>query len=238
MPDRPDSLDTLLDANRRWAADMESRKPGFFTRLARQQSPRYMWIGCADSRVPANEITGLDPGEVFVHRNVANVVVHSDLNALSTIQFAVEHLKVEHIMVVGHYGCAGVRAAMRGLRVGLADNWLRHVQDVRLRHRKRIEHLPPAQQEDVLCEMNVIEQVGNVALSTVMQDAWSRGQKVSIHGWVYGLKDGLLKDLGVTMQGPGEVVEVFARALKRYPRAAAAALATADEEDDPGHGAP
>ncbi len=238
MPDRPDSLDTLLDANRRWAADMESRKPGFFTRLARQQSPRYMWIGCADSRVPANEITGLDPGEVFVHRNVANVVVHSDLNALSTIQFAVEHLKVEHIMVVGHYGCAGVRAAMRGLRVGLADNWLRHVQDVRLRHRKRIEHLPPAQQEDVLCEMNVIEQVGNVALSTVMQDAWSRGQKVSIHGWVYGLKDGLLKDLGVTMQGPGEVVEVFARALKRYPRAAAAALAAADEDDDPGHGAP
>jgi hypothetical protein len=150
--------------------------------------------------------------------NVANVVVHSDLNALSTIQFAVEHLKVEHIMVVGHYGCAGVRAAMRGARIGLADNWLRHVQDVRLRHRKRLDHLDPAQQEDILCEMNVIEQVGNVALSTVMQDAWARGQKVSVHGWVYGLADGLLKDLQVTMSRPDEVVPVFAAALKRYPR--------------------
>jgi carbonic anhydrase len=215
-----DEIDDLLAANKRWAAAVQARDAGFFTRLAQQQSPRYMWIGCADSRVPANEITGLDPGEVFVHRNVANVVVHSDLNALSTIQFAVEHLKVEHIIVVGHYGCAGVRAAMRGIRVGLADNWLRHVQDVRLRHRKRLDHLPPAQQEDVLCEMNVIEQVGNVALSTVMQDAWARGQKVAIHGWVYGLKDGLLKDLDVTMHRPETVVQVFATALKRYPRMA------------------
>jgi carbonic anhydrase len=179
-----------------------------------------MWIGCADSRVPANEITGLDPGEVFVHRNVANVVVHSDLNALSTVQFAVEHLKVEHIMVVGHHGCAGVRAAMRGLRVGLADNWLRHVHDVRLRHRKRLDHLPPEVQEDILCEMNVIEQVGNVALSTVIQDAWARGQPVSVHGWVYGLKDGLLKDLQVSMDRPEAVVPVFSAALKRYPRMA------------------
>ena len=219
----PDSLEPLLEANRRWAAATEAREPGFFTRLARQQSPRYMWIGCADSRVPANEITGLDPGEVFVHRNVANVVVHSDLNALSTIQFAVEHLKVKHIMVVGHYGCAGVRAAMRGLRIGLADNWLRHVQDVRLRHRRRIEHLPAAQQEDVLCEMNVIEQVGNVALSTVIQDAWARDQPVSVHGWVYGLSDGLLKDLGVTMDRADTVVSVFSAALKRYPRAPLAA---------------
>ena len=215
----PDTLQDLLDANRRWAAETEVRRPGFFTRLAQQQSPRYMWIGCANSRVPANEITGLDPGEVFVHRNVANVVVHSDLNALSTIQFAVEHLKVEHIMVVGHYGCAGVRAAMRGLRIGLADNWLRHVQDVRLRHRRRIEHLPTSEQEDVLCEMNVIEQVGNVALSTIIQDAWARGQKVSVHGWVYGLRDGLLKDLGVTMDRRESVVAVFAAAIKRYPRA-------------------
>jgi carbonic anhydrase len=213
-------LSSLLEANRRWAEAVKQREPGFFTRLARQQSPRYMWIGCADSRVPANEITGLDPGEVFVHRNVANVVVHSDLNALSTIQFAVEHLKVRHIIVVGHYGCAGVRAAMRGLRVGLADNWLRHVQDVRLRHRKRLEHLSPEQQEDVLCEMNVIEQVGNVALSTVIQDAWARGQPVSIHGWVYGLKDGLLKDLECTMDRPETVVQVFGHAIKRYPRAA------------------
>jgi carbonic anhydrase len=179
-----------------------------------------MWIGCADSRVPANEITGLDPGEVFVHRNVANVVVHSDLNALSTIQFAVEHLKVEHIIVVGHYGCAGVRAALHGTRVGLADNWLRHVQDVRLRHRKRLDHLPEAEQEDVLCEMNVIEQVGNVALSNVMQDAWSRGQKVAVHGWCYGLKDGLVKDLNVSMSQPGEVVDVFRNAIRRYPRGA------------------
>ena len=213
-------LSSLLEANRRWAEAVKQREPGFFTRLARQQSPRYMWIGCADSRVPANEITGLDPGEVFVHRNVANIVVHSDLNALSTIQFAVEHLKVRHIIVVGHYGCAGVRAAMRGLRVGLADNWLRHVQDVRLRHRKRLEHLSPEQQEDVLCEMNVIEQVGNVALSTVIQDAWARGQPVAVHGWVYGLKDGLLKDLECTMDRPETVVQVFGHAIKRYPRAA------------------
>jgi carbonic anhydrase len=216
-------IDALFEHNRRWAEATKQREPGFFTRLAQQQSPRYMWIGCADSRVPANQITGLDPGEVFVHRNVANVVVHSDLNALSTIQFAVEHLKVEHIMVVGHYGCAGVRAALQGARIGLADNWLRHVQDVRLRHRRRLEHLSPAQQEDILCEMNVIEQVGNVALSTVMQDAWARGQKVSVHGWVYGLADGLLKDLQVTMSRPDEVVPVFAAALKRYPREPAGA---------------
>jgi carbonic anhydrase len=209
----------LLAGNRAWAAAKEASDPGFFTRLAKQQTPRYMWIGCADSRVPANEITGLDPGEVFVHRNVANLVVPSDLNALSTIQFAVEHLKVAHIVVVGHHGCAGVRAAMRGLRVGLADNWLRHVQDVRLRHRARLEHLPTAEQEDVLCEMNVIEQVGNVALSTVMQDAWARGQAIAVHGWVYGLKDGLLKDLGVTMDRPETVVDVFSAAIKRYPRA-------------------
>ena len=213
-------LTDLLDNNRRWADAITRREPGFFTRLAQQQSPKYMWIGCADSRVPANEITGLDPGEVFVHRNVANVVVHSDLNALSTIQFAVEHLKVKHIMVVGHYGCAGVRAAMRGIRVGLADNWLRHVQDVRLRHRKRLDHLPPGEQEDILCEMNVIEQVGNVALSTVLQDAWARGQEVAVHGWVYGLRDGLLKDLEVTMDRPEMVVEVFGTAFKRYPRVA------------------
>lgn len=212
------SLSDLFENNRRWAAQTETRQPGFFTRLAQQQAPKYMWIGCADSRVPANEITGLDPGEVFVHRNVANVVVHSDLNALSTVQFAVEHLKVEHIMVVGHYGCAGVRAALRGLRVGLADNWLRHVYDVKLRHRKRLDHLPLDEQENILCEMNVIEQVGNVAMSTVLQDAWARGQKVAVHGWVYGLRDGLLKDLDVTIAGPEEVVKKFTAAFKRYPR--------------------
>ena len=231
-----EDIQTLFEANRAWAAATEAREPGFFTRLARQQSPKYMWIGCADSRVPANEITGLDPGEVFVHRNVANVVVHSDLNALSTIQFAVEHLKVQHIMVVGHYGCAGVRAAMRGIRVGLADNWLRHVQDVRLRHRKRLDHLPPDEQEDILCEMNVIEQVGNVALSTVIQDAWARDQPLSVHGWVYGLRDGLLKDLRVTMNRPEKVVDVFAAALKRYPRMEPAPSETVFDDADTSFG--
>ena len=197
---------------------MEREQPGFFSRLANQQSPKYLWIGCSDSRVPANQITGLDPGEVFVHRNVANVVVHSDLNALSVIQYAVDFLKVEHMLVGGHYGWGGVLATLRGARVGLADNWLRHVHDVKMRHRKRIDHLPVQEQEDVLCEMNVIEQVGNVALTNVIQDAWSRGQKVSVHGWCYGLRDGLAKDLGVSMSNPGEVMDVFRHALKRYPR--------------------
>jgi len=222
------SLQHLLDNNRAWAAQMERNRPGFFTGLMAQQKPKYMWIGCADSRVPANEITGLDPGEVFVHRNVANVVVHSDLNALSTIQFAVDSLRVEHIMVVGHHGCGGVRAVLQKQRVGLADNWLAHIGDLRLRHRKRIDHLPPEQQEDVLCEINVIEQVGNVALSTVVRDAWARGQKLTVHGWVYGLKDGLVKNLEVSMNSTDSVVEVFRTAIKRYPRDASAPL----NEDD------
>jgi carbonic anhydrase len=211
-------LNALFDNNRSWAQRMTLERPGFFQKLAQQQSPKYLWIGCSDSRVPANEIIGLDPGEVFVHRNVANVVVHSDLNALSVIQYAVDALKVEHIMVVGHYGCGGVLAAARGTRIGLADNWLRHVSDVHLRHRQRLNHLPQLEMEAVLCEMNVIEQVGNVALSNVMQDAWSRGQKISVHGWVYGLNDGLVKDLNVTMSHSDEVVNVFRAAFKRYPR--------------------
>ncbi len=213
------SLTTLFNNNRHWAARVEQEKPGFFNKLSHQQTPKYLWIGCSDSRVPANEIVGLDPGEVFVHRNIANVVVHSDLNALSVIQYAVDHLKVEHIMVVGHYGCGGVLAALRGTRVGLADNWLRHIHDVKLRHRQRITHLCTHEQEDVMCEMNVIEQVGNVALSNILQDAWARGQQVAVHGWVYGLKDGLVKDLEVTMTGPVDVVPVFSKAIKRYPRA-------------------
>jgi carbonic anhydrase len=212
------SLQHLFDNNRAWATRMEQEQPGFFSRLANQQNPKYLWIGCSDSRVPANQITGLDPGEVFVHRNVANVVVHSDLNALSVIQYAVDALKVEHIMVVGHYGCGGVLAAARGMRIGLADNWLRHVYDVRLRHRQRLNHLTQDALEDALCEMNVIEQVGNIAMSNVMQDAWSRGQKVSVHGWIYSVSDGLVKDLGVTMRHSGEVVDVFRNAFKRYPR--------------------
>ncbi len=214
------SLQNLIDNNRAWAAQMERERPGFFEKLSHLQSPKYLWIGCSDSRVPANQITGLEPGEVFVHRNIANLVVHSDLNALSVIQFAVDMLKVEHIMVVGHYGCGGVLAALRGSRVGLVDNWLRHVHDVKLRHRRRIEHLSAPEQENVMCEMNVIEQVGNVALATVVQDAWARGQKLSVHGWCYGLKDGLVKDLGVTMSHAGEVVDVFRSAIKRYPRGA------------------
>ena len=216
-------LKHLLDNNRQWAARMVRENPGFFSNLVNQQTPKYLWIGCSDSRVPANQITGLDPGEVFVHRNVANVVVHSDLNALSVIQFAVDHLKVEHIIVVGHYGCGGVLAALRGTRVGLADNWLRHVHDVKMRHRRRLDHLDAAEQEDVLCEMNVIEQVGHVAMTNVLQDAWQRGQRVAVHGWCYGLKDGLVKDLDVTMQRPDEVIDVFRNALKRYPRGLAAA---------------
>ena len=213
------ALQHLFDNNRAWAERMEREQPGFFSHLAAKQNPKYLWIGCSDSRVPANQITGLEPGEVFVHRNVANVVVHSDLNALSVIQYAVDFLRVEHILVVGHYGCGGVLATLRGARVGLADNWLRHVHDVKMRHRKRIDHLPVPEQEDVLCEMNVIEQVGNVALTNVIQDAWARGQKVAVHGWCYGLKDGLAKDLGVSMSRPDEVMGVFRDALKRYPRA-------------------
>ena len=213
-----DALNSLFANNRKWADRMSKERPGFFQKLAQQQSPKYLWIGCSDSRVPANEIVGLDPGEVFVHRNVANVVVPSDLNALSVIQFAVEHLRVEHIMVVGHYGCGGVIAAARGTRIGLVDNWLRHVQDVRLRHRQRLNHLPQAELEDVLCEMNVLEQVGNVALSNVMQDAWARGQKIQVHGFIYGLSDGLLKDLHVSMSHSAEVVDVFRNDFKRYPR--------------------
>jgi len=212
------SLNNLFANNRDWAGRMSKERPGFFEELAKQQSPKYLWIGCSDSRVSANEIVGLDPGEVFVHRNVANLVVPSDLNALSVIQFAVEHLRVEHIMVVGHYGCGGVIAAARGTRIGLVDNWLRHVQDVRLRHRQRLNHLGQEELEDVLCEMNVLEQVGNVALSNVLQDAWARDQKIQVHGLIYGLSDGLLKDLHVSMSHSGEVVDVFRNAFKRYPR--------------------
>ena len=189
------SIQDLFTHNRAWAAQMERERPGIFTNLKSQQSPKYMWIGCSDSRVPANQITGLEPGEVFVHRNVANVVVHSDLNALSTIQFAVERLKVQHVMVVGHYGCSGVQAALEGARIGLADNWLRHIKDVRDRHRVILDAIPEYARHDALVELNVVEQVVNVTQSTVMQDAWSRGQNVTIHGWVYGVHDGLLKDL-------------------------------------------
>ncbi|MCZ8252645.1 MAG: carbonate dehydratase [Hylemonella sp.] len=195
------TIDELFAHNRAWAAQMERERPGFFSNLKAQQRPKYMWIGCSDSRVPANQITGLEPGEVFVHRNVANVVVHSDLNALSTVQFAVEHLKVEHIMVVGHYGCSGVQAALQGARIGLADNWLRHIQDVRDRHRALLDGIAEPHRHDALVELNAIEQVVNMAQSTVLLDAWGRGQTVTLHGWVYGVHDGLLQDLQINVDG-------------------------------------
>ena len=209
------SIKDLFKHNRAWAAEMEATRPGFFTSLVKQQTPKYMWIGCSDSRVPANQITGLEPGEVFVHRNVANIVVHSDLNALSAIQFAVDMLKVEHIMVVGHYGCGGVQAAMNGARIGLADNWIRHIQDVRHRHRQLLDSLPDAVRADALCDLNVIEQVVNVCVSTVMVDAWAKGQKVSIHGWAFGVHDGLLQDLQVTISDPADLDALYRIAVDR-----------------------
>lgn len=206
-------IEELFIHNRAWAAQMERDRPGFFTGLMAQQKPKYMWVGCSDSRVPANQITGLEPGEIFVHRNVANVVVHSDLNALSTVQFAVERLKVQHIMVVGHYGCSGVQAALEGARVGLADNWLRHIMDVRDRHRELLEAIPEAWRHDALVELNAIEQVVNVAQSTVLLDAWGRGQVVTLHGWVYGVHDGLLKDLQMTVDGQEPLEPLYRQAI-------------------------
>ncbi|GKS94952.1 carbonate dehydratase [Acidovorax sp. SUPP2825] len=194
-------IEQLFVHNRSWAAQMERERPGFFTGLMAQQKPKYMWVGCSDSRVPANQITGLEPGEVFVHRNVANVVVPTDLNCLSTIQYAVDQLRVEHLMVVGHYGCGGVLAALQDVRVGLADNWIRHVKDVRDRHRELIAATPQAWRHDVLCELNAIEQVMNVAQTTVMLDAWASGQNVTLHAWCYGLKDGLIKNLNLEVSG-------------------------------------
>jgi carbonic anhydrase len=208
------SIQELFDHNRAWAAQMERERPGFFTGLTQQQRPKYMWIGCSDSRVPANQITGLEPGEVFVHRNVANVVVHSDLNALSAIQFAVEMLKVEDIMIVGHYGCGGVLAALHGTRIGLADNWIRHIQDVRDRHRGLLEQVAPERRADALVDLNVIEQVVNLCVSTVMVDAWAAGQKVSIHGWAYGVHDGLLQDLHMSISGPEEIEPLYRAAVE------------------------
>ena len=197
QPDYPE----LFDKNREWAKNTEEKTPGFFTSLQAQQQPKYMWIGCSDSRVPANQVIGLTPGEVFVHRNVANVVVPTDLNCLSTIQYAVDVLKVEHLMIVGHYGCGGVNAALHDKRVGLADNWLRHVKDVRDRHRALLDTVPEAWRADVLCELNAIEQCLNIAHTTVMQDCWARGQKATLHAWCYGIKDGLVHDLHLDIAG-------------------------------------
>ena len=194
-----ETLTDLFERNRAWAAAMTERDPGFFTGLVNQQTPQYLWIGCSDSRVPANQIVGLAPGEMFVHRNIANVVVHTDLNCLSVLQFAVDVLKVKHIMVVGHYGCGGVRAAYEDARLGLIDNWLRHVQDVRDAHRDELDAIPDAGDGvDRLCELNVAAQVRHVCETTVVRDAWLRGQDLTVHGCIYRLQDGILRDLGVS----------------------------------------
>jgi len=208
------SLKHLLERNRAWATDLRARNPDFFAELAEQQRPHYLWIGCSDSRVPANEITGLPPGELFVHRNVANVVVHTDLNCLSVLQFAVEALAVEHVIVVGHYGCGGVRAAYQGKPLGLIDNWLRHVQDVAGKHAAILERLPDdGTREDRLCELNVIEQVVHVARTTIVQDAWRRGQTLTLHAWIYSLRDGLVHDLGLEADGPQALEALYPRAI-------------------------
>ena len=207
------SIEDLFTHNRTWAAQMEKERPGFFTGLLSQQKPRYMWIGCSDSRVPANQITGLEPGEVFVHRNVANVVVPTDLNCLSTIQYAVDMLHVRHLMVVGHYGCGGVMAALDGTRIGLADNWIRHVKDVALKHSALMQDTAPEWRHDVLCELNAIEQVINIAHTTVLQDAWARGDKLTLHGWCYGLKDGLIKNLHISVDSTEGLDELHAAAV-------------------------
>lgn len=211
-------LNELFSNNRDWAAAQEKRQPGFFTRLLGQQTPQYLWIGCSDSRVPANDLVGLLPGELFVHRNVANLVVHTDLNALSVIQFAVDGLKVQHIIVVGHSQCGGVKAALAGARLGLVDNWLRHVQDVRDQHAALLQQIPEALRVDALVELNVLEQARNVCHTTVVKDAWARGQSVVVHGWVYGLHNGLLQDLRITAAGPDDVMPAYQKGLERVAR--------------------
>ena len=211
-------LQELFANNQRWAQDTEDRSPGFFTRLLKQQAPQYLWIGCADSRVPANDLVGLLPGELFVHRNIANVVVHSDLNCLSVIQFATDVLEVQHIIVVGHSRCGGVMAALHDRSVGLADNWLRHVKDVRNQHLAWLGTLPADRQVDALGQLNVVEQARNVCQTTVVQDAWQRGQKLVVHGWFYGLQNGLLNDLCITVSGPEELVPSYDKALAALRR--------------------
>jgi carbonic anhydrase len=197
-------LDVLFANNRAWAAEMVARAPGFFAELAEQQSPAYLWIGCSDSRVPANQIVGLPPGDVFVHRNVANVVVHTDLNCLSVLQYAIDVLRVHHVIVCGHYGCGGVRAALDRSRHGIVDNWLRHVVDVTEKHIDELDGLSDDRRFDRLCELNVTEQVLNVCSTTIVEDAWARGQDLTVHGLVYGLQNGLLRDLGVSVSAAGE----------------------------------
>lgn len=226
MPDSDNTaLDYLFENNRNWAASMHLRDENFFKKLLAQQSPQFLWIGCSDSRVPANELLGLLPGDVFVHRNIANVIVHSDLNCLSVLQFAVDVLKVRHVIVCGHHGCSGVHAALTGRRIGLADNWLRHVQDVHQKYNGYLaEALEPEVRHNRLCELNAMEQVANLCQTTIVQDAWERGQPLTIHSWVYGLKDGLLRDLGVMVSQPGELGPLLAKGLARYEDSSAVSV--------------
>jgi carbonic anhydrase len=212
------NITELFDRNREWADGMVRMNPDFFKSLTNQQTPEYLWIGCSDSRVPANELLGLAPGELFVHRNIANVVVHSDLNCLTVLQFAIDVLKVKHVIICGHYGCSGVHAAMTNRRFGLADNWLRHVQDVQEKFEPYLGDflLTSRDRADRLCELNVIEQVANTSKTTVVQDAWDRGQELSVHGWVYGLHDGLLRDLGMSVSAPDQLPVKLEARLAAY----------------------
>jgi len=209
------TLKHLFDNNRAWSQKMRAQQADFFERLSLQQSPEYLWIGCSDSRLPPNEITGLMPGEMFVHRNVANVVIHTDFNCLSVMEYAVEVLQVKHVIVCGHYGCGGVQAAMRNLELGLIDNWLRHVRDVSVKHQKVLAgEGDESRRWDKLCELNVIEQVHNVCNTTIIQSAWKRGQQIAVHGWVYGLRDGLLRDLNICTTGAEESDHIYGAAIK------------------------
>ncbi len=207
----------LFENNRRWAQGVLQKDPGFFRRLSHQQSPRFLWIGCADSRVPANEIVGLLPGEIFVHRNVANLVVDGDLNCLSVLQFAVDVLRVEHIIVCGHYGCGGVQAAWRGEALGLIDEWIQHVKLIVADHRERLDGLSEADGVDTLCELNVLQQAVNVCRTSIVQGAWARGQQVAVHAWIYGLHDGLIRDLEGTIERPDDVDQMYQKALEDLP---------------------
>lgn len=221
-------LNKLLENNRAWAEGIKAHNPEFFQTLAEQQSPTYLWIGCSDSRMPATQLVGLLPGELFVHRNVANVVVHTDFNCLSVVQFAVDVLKVSHIIVCGHYGCGGVQAAMQNLKLGLIDNWLRHVQDVMRNHETMLSEIEDeAQRLNRLCELNVIEQVLNLGWTTIVQNAWRHGQELAVHGWVYGLEDGLLRDLGLNINNPKELSAAYEEALKTSARGRTPGMRTA-----------
>ena len=227
-------LRTLLENNAAWAAGAVTRDPAYFTRLQQQQAPEYLWIGCSDSRVPANEIVGLAPGELFVHRNVANVVVHTDLNCLSVLQYAIDVLGVKHVIVTGHYGCGGVRAAFDHARLGLIDNWLRHVEDVERRHHVELSALPPERAVDRLSELNVIEQARHVCETTIVQEAWRRGTAVAVHGWIYGLGDGLLRQLGFTATRPDEVEQVYRASVAARAHLEAAGRPTTTHPAAPG----